>query len=123
MISPCAYLRSRFRPTPPRAGADTRVVLVGRRQSRTAFEWWILTEMADAGMMRREALIERLTDRWMREELASGAGVVDAFLWAPTRIRREVQTLLATLEGDYVRTVDAEPRVAPATYQHEMPER
>jgi hypothetical protein len=90
---------------------DAAVSLTGIRPALTLFETWVTAELAVCGSTRRRRLIEQLTDRWLRDELAHGAGTVDAALWAPARIRGEVRALLEELEGDFLCSA---PMTAPA---------
>lgn len=97
-------LRAGTGPGEQRNAAQPLVVLAGRRPARTLFETWLVDELADSGSASRQRLITRLSECWLRDELASGASNVDAALWAPVRIRHEVEALLEELDGDFVCT-------------------
>lgn len=83
---------------------DTFVRLIGNRPAMTLLETWLSAELANHAGVRRSHLVDRLAERWFRDELAAGASNVDAALWAPPIIRRETEALLRELEGDFIYT-------------------
>lgn len=97
----CATLFDRS----PRQDDGSYLMVSARRPATTLFETWLIAELSDAGVARKAPVVRRLTERWLREELGQGAATVDVGLWGPERVRREVESVLRELEGDFVRTI------------------
>jgi hypothetical protein len=99
----------------PDSREDPYLASVGQRPAASLFETWLLAELSASGRQRKSVLVDRLTEQWLRDELRQGGANVDAGLWAPRRIRSEVESLLRQLDGDFVQTSPAGPEdVVPA---------